>query len=109
MVNPNNITVQIDSKIDKAKIQKLLGLLIITDESCKFYFTETNLGKGITSSENEYTDHARNYLIKYYDNMIDLKDLLEMANCTIVDRKDGCDIDLSPEKLEKDTIINLIK
>ncbi len=37
------------------------------------------------------------------------KELLEKAGGILVANKNECDIDLSPESLEKDTIINLIK
>lgn len=106
MIDPNNIVAKTTSEIDKK--QKLLGLLVSDKEECRFYFTETCIGNSITSSQTDYAEHTRKYLTGYYKNTINLKEVLEKANITIVDRKDRCDIDLSPEKLEKDTIINLL-
>jgi len=107
IVNPNNIVSKANSSI-KVK-QKILGLLTTTTKNCKFYFCETSLGKSISSMDNDYTKDAVNYLTAFYKNTIDLKYVLEKAGAKIVDNKDKCDFDLSPEKLEKDTILNLIK
>ena len=40
--------------------------------------------------------------------LIELKDILEKAGAKFVKDKEKCDIDLSPETLEKDTILNLL-
>ncbi len=104
-INPNNIVCMAKSGIDKK--QKMLGLLITSAKESKFYFCETNIGKGISSSTRGYAEHSRNYLFNFYQNMIGLKDVLKGAGVKFTDKKD-CDIDLSPELLEKDTIINLL-
>jgi len=107
MVDPNKVISIANSKINER--QKILGLLVTTPEECRFYFTETNLGCSITSSSNEFTENSRKYLFNFYEEAITLNDILEEAgaNVRIVDKKD-CDIDLSPESLEKDTILNLL-
>lgn len=106
MLNPNNIIASAKTAIDKQ--QKMLGLLITTSEECRFYFVETAIGKSITSSENEHSIKTREFLLEYYQNAIQLKDIVESAGAIITSRKEQCDIDLSPETLEKDTIINLL-
>ncbi len=107
MINPNNVVVIANSKATEK--QKLLGLLVTTPEECRFYFTETNIGNSITSySDAEYVKQARKYMLDFYKNSIDLKDLLERAGAKIVDDQKKCDIDLSVETLEKDTIIKLL-
>lgn len=106
MINPNNIIAITESKITQP--QKILGLLIITEKECRFYFTETYLGQSITSYNNKFIKNATNYLFNFYQNTINLNEILEKSGAKIVDSKEKCDIDLSPEKLEKDTILNLI-
>lgn len=104
MLNPNNIVAKTTSKATTP--QKLLGLLTTSKEECRFYFVESSIGQGITSSYNDYTEHARKYLTSFYENTINLRDILEEAGVKFV--TDNPDIDLSPEKLEKDTIINML-
>jgi hypothetical protein len=107
LVDPNNVLAIASSKIDQK--QKTIGLVVVTTNECKFYFNESYLGNNITSSVNEYTEYSRKYLINSLTNMITLNDLIFKAGAIKVDDKLECDIDLSPESLEKDTIINLLK
>ena len=104
MVNPKKILTTIESKITKK--QKVLGLLTTTKSECRFYFTEAYLGNSISSSDSEYVEDSKQYLFDFYQNAISLRDILEKAGARLT--KINPDVDLSPEKLEKDTILNLI-
>lgn len=106
MVNPNNVVAINKTIIDK--LQKILGLVTAEPEECRFYFTETNLGKSITSSVSNVTENARKYIMNYYKNTITLNEVLKDAGAEIVDSEEDCDINLTPETLEKDTILNLL-
>ncbi len=106
MVNPNNVVSIAKSSINQK--QKVLGLLVTTTKECRFYFSETYLGLSISSSSNEFVDNARKYLFDFYTNTISLNDVLVKAKAKIVKDKEKCDIDLSPEQLEKDSILNLL-
>ena len=110
MVNQNNIVVNVQSEISTK--QKVLGLLSVTPNGTKFYFVETALGNLISSRNNEYTEMARKYLVNYNQNSIGLKDILIEAGAHLYDSKvfmdDKTYIDLSPESIEKDTILNLL-
>ena len=106
MVNPNNVKAVAKTSITQK--QKMLGLLDATEDGCKFYFVETSIGNSIYSSRNEYIMHSKNYLSDFYKNTINLNDVLQAAGAEIVDSNEECDIDLSYETLEKDTILNLL-
>lgn len=107
MVDPNNLLSVAKSTVNKK--QKILGLIIPEENHTKFYFCESYLGNNITSSGKDYVTHTRKYLFDYYRNMIDFKDVLKEAGATIVEEmSEEIDIDLSPENLEKDTIIKLL-
>lgn len=112
IVNPNNIVTVVQSEISQK--QKILGLLITTTERSRFYFAEASIGGSITSSNSAFTEHSRQYLIDFYQNSIELKDILVKAGATVTSEKSDakreffCDIDLSPENLEKDSILNLL-
>lgn len=106
MVNPNNVVSIANSKITEK--QKMLGLLITTSKECRFYFAESSVGKSITSGTTEHAENSRKYLFSFYQNTITLNDLLEKAGAKIKNNADNCDINLSPEIIEKDTIIGLL-
>jgi len=109
-VDPNNVVAISNSVIDVK--QKALGLIVTTTGETKFYFTEINLGDSITSRNNDYVEHSKNYLFNYYTNTISLNDILKKAGAVIVDKlckeDEKVDIDLTIERLEKDTILNLL-
>lgn len=105
MVNPNNVISIAKSKISQR--QKILGLLVTTADECRFYFAETNLGMSISSSDETFIKHARDYLSDFYENTIDFNNILERAGAEIVNSKENADIDLS--ELEKDSILSLLK
>lgn len=107
MVNPENV-ICIEKSIISRK-QKMLGILVTEPNENRFYFCEGNLGNAITSSRKPYMEHGRKFLFDFYQDSINLKDIFELAGAIFVNSKAKCDIDLSPEALEKDTIINLLK
>jgi len=120
MIDPNDLIAQSDSVATRK--MKVLGLAVITPEECRFYFAEADVGNSITSGENKVAEQTRKYLFNFYEDSIDLKEVLEKAGANVVsekfvDEKVGVkeftvepiiDIDLSPEALEKDTIIRLL-
>lgn len=106
MINPNNVIAVAQSSIQQK--QKMLGLLVASPQECKFYFAETGLGMSITSYGNKAVENARKYLFAFYENAISLNEVLERAGAKMVSDKEKCDIDLSPEKIEKDTILKLV-
>lgn len=106
-VNPNNLIAVAESKIDKK--QKMLGLLVVTPEESRFYFTETNIGASITSSNSAFAENSRKYLFNFYEDSIYLKNVLKLAGVKFVGDSKKADIDLSPDSLEKDTILDLLK
>ena len=107
MIDPNNVLAVAETEIDQR--QKILGLLVTTTKENRFYFAETGLGKSITATGSDFIEHARKYLFSFYENTIDFKDILEKAGAEIVDNIEDCDINLEPNVLEKDTILNLLK
>ena len=107
MVDPNNIVSVVQTEIDKR--QKMLGLLITTTKKSKFYFVETSIGNSITASNSEVAENSRKYLMGFYQNSIELEDILLKAGAFLTNDKEAdFDIDLSTENLERDTILNLL-
>jgi hypothetical protein len=106
MVNPNNVKAITTSIMDIK--EKMLGIIVTTTKECRFYFAEASISQSITSSDSEAAQHSRNYIHDFYSNTINLNELLVKAGGKLVKDKEKCDIDLSPESLEKDSILNLV-
>lgn len=107
MVDPNNVVTVCKSVITEK--QKVLGLLVVDDNACKFYFAESAIGNSITSYGAEYVEHSRRYMVSSFENAVSLEDVLKKAGAKIVNTKpEKCDIDLSPEGIQRDSILNLL-
>ena len=110
IVDPNNVICNIPMALDKK--QKILGLLMTTTKENKFYFTDVNMGNKISSRADDHVTWSQKYLYTFNTNMVSLKEILQKAGAIITNKIEEdikIDIDLSPEKLEKDTILNLLK
>jgi hypothetical protein len=106
MVDPNNLVAVCKTNIDVK--QKVIGLVVPTQNKNRFYFAETGLGGRISSGNQEYVTQAREYLLHCYHNSLKLEDILKKTGVKFVNTPEEADIDLSFENLEKDTIINLM-
>lgn len=107
MLDPNQAIVSIKTKINNK--QKILGFIVSLAKENRFYFVESILGNTNVSYESEYMRDSIIYLTDFFKNMINLNEIIVKAGGIIVDNIDESDIDLSIEKLEKDTIIKLFQ
>ena len=106
-VDPNKIMALTNSVIDVK--QKTLGIIVATDDSTRFYFSETGFQNNISSRHTNAAEQSRKFLMNYFTDSIVLNDVLEAAGATIVDEPGEGVIDLSPEAIDKTTIIDLLK
>ncbi len=107
MIDVNNIVSVANIKISRR--QNILGLIISTNGENRVYFANVSIGNSITSSNNENSMHARNYLIGSTVNSISLREIFIMAGATVVTKIPEIDfLNLSPEMLNKETLIDLI-
>ncbi len=106
MLDPNKVLAVSNTSINVK--QKALGFVVPDEEGCKFFFSEFQIGNNITSTGKPYTINALNAMYNFYCNAIQLRDILYIAGANLVEDKKDADIDLSPESLEKDTILNLL-
>lgn len=103
MLNPNNLVASCNSSI-KEQRQKIIGLVAKN----RFYFIETNMSNAITSRNNTLSNGSKEYLYNYYVNTINLRDILEYAGYIIINNKEEADIDLSPEAISKESILEIL-
>lgn len=74
----------------------------------KFYFYSTQIGKGRVSTNNIYTIATLEYIQKYMDSCLMLKDILEEAGAIFEkDENEEWDIDLDYTKITKDKFIDI--
>lgn len=106
-VDPNKIVALTNSIIDVK--QKTLGIIVATDDSTRFYFSETGFQNNISSRHTNAAEQSRKFLMNYFTDSIVLNDVLEAAGAIIVDEPGEDVIDLSPEAIDKTTIIDLLK
>ena len=105
-VDPNNLIVSINSVMDVH--QKKMGLLFCDGKQSRFYFSESSMSNNISSRTGGVMELSRKYMLNSFTNNIDFKDILIKAGAELVETNEDCDIDLSPEVLDKTTILNLL-
>ena len=108
MVNVNNIIASANMNISKK--QNVLGLIISLGNENRVYFSNTSLGNSIASSAGDQTNKIRDFYVRSCLNAIDLNIILSLAGAKVVDVIPDNDeeyVDLSPNMLDKSTIINL--
>ena len=93
------------------KKQNVLGLIASVEGENRFYFAGSSVGGGITSSDGQQMKISREYLVSNLVDTLDFKQIMANAGATVVSEKpeEGEFIDLSPEAIDKTTIINLIQ
>lgn len=106
LIDANDIVVQASSEMTVR--QKNLGIIVSDMNGSRFYFAESELGKAISASGKDYAEQARKYLLNYYQDSIVLNDVLVMAGAELVTEATDVDIDLSPEAIDKTTILALL-
>lgn len=107
MIDVNNMVAAANIRISRR--QNILGLIINIDGENRIYFANVSIGNSITSSKNENSMHARHYLIGSTVNSISFRKILSMAGATVVNKiPEGEFLNLSPEMLNKETLIGLI-
>lgn len=130
VIDPNNIITTIPFKMEKGQPFKSVGFVSIEQDEIQVCFKDFNLGKAITTTDSNLTDGAYDYLTQFNKYQLSIKDLLFMCNIPTkslpyvedykeyIDENTGetfykkitkpVDYDLSLDKLDKSTIINLL-
>jgi hypothetical protein len=106
-IDPNTI-VALSNTTMKVK-QKNLGIIVADETGCKFYFAESDLGGSRSARGGGYTEQARKYLLNFYTNSIVLNEVLADAGAELVGSATEADIDLSPESINKTSLLDLLR
>lgn len=108
MVDQNNILFSQTVLLTEA--QNTIGMLMSYNGENRVYFSAFSAGNSITSRNNDYTMKSLDFFVNTSGNPIELKTVLQLAGANIVTERpeEGEYIDLSPEMLDKNTIIDLL-
>jgi hypothetical protein len=107
MVDINNLVASANIKINKK--QNVIGLVLNVDGENRIYFSNTSVGNSITSTVNDQATHIRKYLVGITKSSIDFRDILVKAGAKVCHEIPSEDfVDLSPEALDKTTILKLM-
>ena len=108
MVDVNNIIAS--SNINISKKQNVLGLVANVNGQNRVYFANTSVGNSISSRNNDQSTHVRHFLVQSMLNTIDLREILQRSGAIdIVTMENSVDLNLSPEMLDKTTILNILR
>ena len=107
MLDPNNIILQVTSKMTSK--EQVVGLVYPKQSGgISFALTDFSSGSVPVCGNREDTKHYQNFMFTKYGHAFGLKELLLSAGA-IESTEDDCDVDLSVNALEKDTILNLLQ
>jgi len=107
MIDINNMVASAGIKISKK--QNIIGLVLSVDSENRIYFCNTSVGNSITSTANKQATHVRKYLVGVTKASIDFREILTKAGAKVSNKIPDEDyVDLSPEALDKTTILNLM-
>lgn len=108
VVNPNDVIYRVSNIMDSKEV--VVGIIKIDDERAYFYFLGTAMGGNATSRPGKKSDAVTKFYSTVYTSPLTLDDILMLAGAHIVNEvpEDEEYIDLSPETISKDTLIELL-
>lgn len=108
MINPNNILMSQSMTIDKTG--NTIGYVMNAGNETRVYLSNVSIANSITSRNNDASRKALQFFENTMLNTIDLEVLINMAGGTVIHEvpEDNVEyVNLSPEALDKNTIIGL--
>lgn len=107
MMDPNNLVVE--EKVNAVGKGTVIGMMIQEEEGVSFTFLNSCLSRQSVSGGGEINKIANEALYHDITNSIKLEEILEEIGFEIVDELNEEVLDLSIDKLEKDTFIKLFE
>lgn len=106
MQDPSKVWV--DEHAQSIKQETIVGMFLPEEgEKVSFVMLNTAIGCANASSGTEHTEQFNNALVEQYTNQFTLNLLLEYVGFELTDDAEECTIDLSLNKLERDTFVKL--
>lgn len=105
MMNPNNL--KLDLKTNSVQHQTVLGMFIPEEQGQSFVILNFGSGKARVSGNSELSNISTKALYQQWRQPYTFNKLLKLLGAEIVDTPEEADIDLSLDKLEKDSFTRL--
>lgn len=107
MMNPNNLLLEV--KTNSVQKQMIIGMMFPEKEGVSFVVLNVASGNYNVSGKGEKSIITINALYQQWKNALMLEDVLKMLGGKITRDKKECNIDLSLETLEKDSIMKIFQ
>lgn len=107
VIDPNNIVLTLPMEVDARDSQKVIGFIKIAD-NIRFYLSDYSNGTTRSSRMDEVQELSFDYLNAYSNTQLKLNDILREAGANVIIKKEDDAIDLSPEAITKDSLIELL-
>jgi len=107
MMDPNKVW--FTTQTETIQKQTVVGMITKYGKHNAAIVLNFSSGSSQVSKTGGKNDIMRKALIQRWKNCYRLNDVLEYCGAVLVDSPKGCDVDLTPSNLEKDTILNLFK
>jgi hypothetical protein len=107
MMDPNKVWFSSDT--ESISKQSIVGLIYKEDKKYCAIALNLSTGNNRVSYNNEVSSLFIRALCQQYKNSFYLNELITECGGIIMDKPEDADVDLTPSKLEKDTIINIFK
>ena len=106
LIDSHELAFLVPSEIDSGEM--FLGFLISDTEGAKkFYFSTGNTGQRIVARSGDLTNKVTSAMSTSFETALSLSTILERAGAVLVSDADGCDINLDPARVTKDTVLGL--
>lgn len=106
MFDPNELLLEVETEMKSR--QQILGLFLPEEDGTSFVLINAGFGNISVSSSSIHSENAKVALYSQYANPMLLKQLLIDAGAVLVS-EDECDIDMMPQRLQKDSLIQLLR
>jgi hypothetical protein len=107
MMDPNNLI--LEEMIEIEKRECVMGLIVPDDDKVRFYMGSFTVSQSRVTGSNPLNKQIKMALFDDFTKQYSLSKLISDLGGTLVDAIDEDTIDLSPDKLQKDTFIKIFE
>jgi hypothetical protein len=107
MMNPNNLFAEV--KCNSVQQQTVLGIFLPTGDRQSFVLLNFGAGQARVSGYSSTTDIATRALYQQWHSALTFETIIRELGAEIVSEIEGADLDLSLDKLEKDTFTKIFQ
>lgn len=107
MMNPNNLFAEV--KCNSVQQQTVLGIFLPNGDRQSFVLLNFGAGHARVSGYSPTTDIATRALYQQWHDALTLETIIRELGAEVVSELEGADVDLSLEKLEKDTFTKIFE